>query len=230
MIIYILNMTKPIRKQVESLQFTLLSPDEIKKISKAKIITPELYDVDGYPVDGGLMDLRLGAIDPGVRCRTCGGRLKECLGHPGSIELARPILHIKYIPVAELFLRCFCSECHRFMIKEKDMIKYKAVKDRIKRAKDAKVCPYCHAEQEKIKLEKPSTFRIGKRRLFPGEIREKLVRIPDDEAKLAGINPKIFRIALKRLGVKPNEAIFTDNRAWNLVASKKLGMRTGRKL
>ena len=193
MIIYILNMTKPIRKQVESLQFTLLSPDEIKKISKAKIITPELYDVDGYPVDGGLMDLRLGAIDPGVRCRTCGGRLKECLGHPGSIELARPILHIKYIPVAELFLRCFCSECHRFMIKEKDMIKYKAVKDRIKRAKDAKVCPYCHAEQEKIKLEKPSTFRIGKRRLFPGEIREKLVRIPDDEAKLAGINPKIFR-------------------------------------
>src|SRR3989344_3950956 len=193
MIIYILNMTKPIRKQVESLQFTLLSPDEIKKVSKAKIITPELYDVDGYPVDGGLMDLRLGAIDPGVRCRTCGGRLKECLGHPGSIELARPILHIKYIPVAELFLRCFCSECHRFMIKEKDMIKYKAVKDRIKRAKDAKVCPYCHAEQEKIKLEKPSTFRIGKRRLFPGEIREKLVRIPDDEAKLAGINPKIFR-------------------------------------
>ncbi|MDD5193097.1 MAG: DNA-directed RNA polymerase subunit A' [Candidatus Nanoarchaeia archaeon] len=186
-------MVKPVRKQVESLQFSLLSPDEIKKISKAKIITPELYDVDGYPVDGGLMDLRLGAIDPGVRCRTCGGRLKECLGHPGCIELARPIFHIKYVPVVELFLRCFCSECHRFMIKEKDMIKYKAVKDRIKRAKDAKICPYCHAEQERIKLEKPSTFRIGKRRLFPGEIREKLARIPDDEAKLAGINPKIFR-------------------------------------
>src|SRR3989338_1184273 len=74
-----IKMPKPIKKQVESLQFTLLSPDEIKKISKAKIITPELYDVDGYPVDGGLMDLRLGAIDPGVRCRTCGGRLKECL-------------------------------------------------------------------------------------------------------------------------------------------------------
>ena len=46
-------------------------------MSVAKIVTPELYDVDGYPVDGGLMDLRLGAIDPGVRCRTCGGHLKE---------------------------------------------------------------------------------------------------------------------------------------------------------
>lgn len=37
-------------------------------------------------------------------------------------------------------------------------------------------------------------------------------------------NPKIFRIVLKRLKVKPSEAIFTDNRAWNLVASKKVGI------
>lgn len=37
-------------------------------------------------------------------------------------------------------------------------------------------------------------------------------------------NPKIFRIALKRLKINPKEAIFTDNRAWNLVAPKELGM------
>ena len=184
---------KPVRKKVESLQFTLLSPDEIKKMSKAKIITPELYDVDGYPVDGGLMDLRLGAIDPGVRCRTCGGRLKECLGHPGSIELARPVFHIKYIPVVELFLRCYCAECNKLMVKEKDMVKYKTIKDRLKRAKDSKKCPYCMAEQEKVKLQKPTNFKIGKKRLFAGEIRDKLARIPDEEAKLAGINPNIFR-------------------------------------
>ena len=184
---------KTVKKQVESLQFTLFSPDQIKKMSKAKIITPELYDVDGYPVDGGLMDLRLGAIDPGVRCRTCGGRLKECLGHPGSIELARPVLHIKYTPIIEIFLRSYCSECHRLMIKDKQLEKYKAAKDRLKKAKDTKKCPHCLAEQEKVKLEKPSTFRIGKRRVFPGEIRERLVRIPEEEAKLAGIDPNIFR-------------------------------------
>jgi DNA-directed RNA polymerase subunit A' len=187
------KMPRPIKKQVESLQFTLLSPDEIKKISKAKIITPELYDVDGYPVDGGLMDLRLGAIDPGVRCRTCGGKLKECLGHVGSIELARPIMHIKYVPIIELFLRCYCSECHKLMIKSKDLEKYSVVKDRLKRAKDTKKCPHCLAEQEKIKLDKPTTFRIGKRRLFPGDIRERIARISDDEARLAGIDSKIFR-------------------------------------
>ncbi len=183
---------KPIRKQIESLQFTLLSPEEIKRVSKAKVITPELYDIDGYPVDGGLMDLRLGAIDPGTRCRTCGGRLKECLGHPGSIELARPLMHIKYIPIIEMFLRSYCSECHKLMLKEKDLVKYSA-KDRLKKAKDTKICPHCGEEQEKIKLEKPTTFKVGKRRIFPGEIRDRLVRISDEEVKLGGMDPKIFR-------------------------------------
>lgn len=59
-------MQNIIKKKVEEIKFSLLSPDQVKKISAAKIVTPELYDIDGYPVDGGLMDLRLGAIDPDV--------------------------------------------------------------------------------------------------------------------------------------------------------------------
>ena len=94
-------MKKIFRKQIRSLRFNLLSPEEVKKLSSVNVVTPELYDIDGFPVDGGLMDLRLGAIDPGVRCRTCGKRVKECPGHPGSIELARPVFHIKYIPLIE---------------------------------------------------------------------------------------------------------------------------------
>ena len=146
-------MVKIIRKKVKSLGFHLLSPEKIKKIARAKIITPELYDVDGYPVDGGLMDLRLGAIDPGVRCRTCGGRLKECLGHPGMIELARPAIHIKYIPVIELFLRCFCKGCGKLMLSEENIKKYTNIKKRVKKAKDVKKCPYCGHIQQKVKLE-----------------------------------------------------------------------------
>ena len=59
-------MKQAIRKQVKALSFSLMSPEIVKKVSSAKIVTPELYDMDGYPVDGGLMDLRLGAIDPGA--------------------------------------------------------------------------------------------------------------------------------------------------------------------
>ncbi len=44
------------------------------------------------------------------------------------------------------------------------------------------------------------------------------------ETGIRKTNPKIFRIALKRLKVRASEAIFTDNREWNLVAPRKLGM------
>ena len=185
-------MQKPIRKKIKEISFSLLSPEKIKKLSVAKIVTPELYDIDGYPVDGGLMDLRLGAIDPGVRCRTCGGRLKECLGHSGSIDLARPLIHLKYVPMIELGLRCFCQKCGKLLLSEKDAGKYPPSM-RIKKAKDVKKCFYCNTAQEKIKLDKPTTFYRGKTRISPTEIRDSLVNIPDEELKKIGINPHYFR-------------------------------------
>ncbi len=185
-------MKKPIRKQISEIKFSLLSPEQIKKLSSVKIVTPELYNIDGYPVDGGLMDLKLGAIDPGVRCRTCGGRLKECLGHSGSIDLARPVIHLKYVPLIELALRCFCHVCGKLMLNEKELVKY-SPSERAKKAKDAKKCPHCEGISEKIKTDKPTNFYIGKKRLFPNEIREILVSIPDEELEKIGTNPKTCR-------------------------------------
>jgi len=169
-----------------------MSPEQIKKMGVAKIVTPELYDMDGYPVDGGLMDLRLGAIDPGARCRTCGGRLKECLGHFGYIEIARPVMHVKYIPLIEMLLRATCSNCGRILAGEEDIQKLKGI-SLIKKAKDTKRCPWCRAEQEKVKVEKPTTFLSGKKRIFPSEVRDRLMKISDDDCRLLGMNPEAAR-------------------------------------
>lgn len=215
------------KKQVSGLNFSLLSPEQIKKLAVAKIVTPELYDIDGYPVDGGLMDLRLGAVDPGVRCRTCGGRLKECLGHPGVVELARPIIHINYLPIIDLVLRCTCEACGRILIKdEKDLSK--DLLSRIKKAKDGKKCPYCGIVQEKIKIEKPSTFRSGKRRLFPSEIRERLVKVNDEDLKLLGIHAKTLRpewailtlLLVPPVTVRPSITLETGERSEDDVTHK----------
>ncbi len=180
------------RKQIRSLKFSLLSPDQIKKLSSVKIVTPELYDIDGFPVDGGLMDLRLGAIDPGVRCRTCGKRVKECPGHPGSIDLARPVMHIKYIPLIELCLRCFCPDCGKLNIAD-DKLNELSILQRVKKAKDAKKCPHNGYVIEKVKLEKPTNFFVDKKRLSPIEVRERLVKITDAELKKIGINTSTAR-------------------------------------
>ncbi|MEA3414336.1 MAG: DNA-directed RNA polymerase subunit A' [Nanoarchaeota archaeon] len=185
-------MKKVISKKIGEIKFSLFSPNEIKKFSVAKIVTPELYDIDGYPVDGGLMDLRLGAIDPGVRCRTCGGRIKECLGHPGSIDLAKPIIHQKYISLIELGLRCFCKSCGKLMLTEKELEKY-SPSERAKKAKDNKKCPFCNEMQEKIKVDKPTSFYKGKTRIFPTEVREHLMKITDEEFKKIGVNAATCR-------------------------------------
>lgn len=179
---------EPIIKQLKEINFSIFSPDDIKKIAVKKIVTPELYNMDGYPVDGGLMDLHLGVINPGVRCRTCGGSLKECAGHFGYIELARPIVHVKFVPLIEFCLKSTCQECGRILIDEKD-IKL----GRTDKAKTAKKCPWCNTKQEKFKVEKPTTFYLGKKRIFPTEIRERLTKISDDDLKILGINPLTCR-------------------------------------
>src|SRR3990167_3845418 len=113
-------MTEEISKKISSITFGLISPKEIKKMACAKIVTPELYDKEGYPVDGGLMDIRLGVIDPGLRCKTCGERLKECVGHFGYIELARPVIHIKHITTILMFLKYTCRECGHILLSEEE--------------------------------------------------------------------------------------------------------------
>ena len=46
-------MADYIYKKIDALVFGVLSPDIIKKMACAKVVTPELYDKEGFPVDGG---------------------------------------------------------------------------------------------------------------------------------------------------------------------------------
>ncbi|MCW1296487.1 MAG: DNA-directed RNA polymerase subunit A' [Candidatus Parvarchaeota archaeon] len=203
-------MAQVIKEKIDAIEFRILSPAIIRKMGVVKIITPDLYDADGYPIEGGLMDLRMGVVDPGLRCRTCGGRVKECPGHFGYIELARPVIHIKYIPWIYDFLRCTCSDCGKILLEEKEIEKWKKRLDKIKKtkgelakwnviklisqkAKNAKVCPHCDAKKKKIRYEKPLTFIEGETKLTPIDIRERLEKIPDEHSELLGLDPQAGR-------------------------------------
>ncbi len=206
-----MNNQKPyVYKKVDKIQFGLLSPKMIEKMATVRVITPELYDEEGYPVDGGLMDTHMGVIDPGLKCKTCGGSLKECLGHFGYITLAKPVIHIKFVNVIQGLLRSTCRECGRPLIDDKKIKLYikqindtlrdkgvEAAKEKIKeidaKIRDIKVCPHCGAKQEKITLEKPMTFIEGDRKLSPVEIRARLEKIKDEDLPLFGINPETAR-------------------------------------
>ena len=105
-------------KKIERINFGLMSPEDIRKMSVVKVETPDTYDSDGYPIENGLMDPRLGVLDPSLRCHTCGVRGGDCQGHFGSIELARPVLHVGFGDIIHKILRSTCNECGRVLLSE----------------------------------------------------------------------------------------------------------------
>ncbi len=209
-----------VHKQVKDLIFGVLSPKMVMKMASAKVVTPELYDKEGYPVDGGLMDIRLGVIDPGLSCKTCGSKLKECIGHFGYIELARPILHIKFVDLIVTLLKCTCRDCARILIpknkvdsvlqavslaeEEAGMAgRREQIREVIASLKTINKCPHCKAKQFKISLEKPSTVIENEKRLSPIEIRARLEKVSDEDCKVFGLNPVFMRPEWAILTVLP---------------------------
>ncbi len=166
--------------RISGLDFSILSPEMIKNLARVRVVTSDLYDADGYPVEGGVMDPRMGVIDPGFHCRTCGGGIGECSGHFGYLELAKPIVHVLYTKVIYYLLRNVCRECGRIMTLD---IKAGSKKAAVQVAK----CPHCGATQGKITFVKPYTFYEEKTELSPVDIRERFEKIPDDDLKRVGI-------------------------------------------
>lgn len=165
--------------KITRISFSIFSPDMARNLARVRVVTSDLYDADGYPVEGGVMDPRLGVIDPGLHCRTCGGGIGECPGHFGYLELAKPVIHVLYTKTIYNLLKITCRKCGRIMIKE-DVEK--------ENIKTVTTCPYCNEEQKKMSFVKPYTFYEDKTELTPMDIREIFEMIPTKDLKKIGIN------------------------------------------
>ncbi len=196
-------------KMIKAIQFGILSPDLIRKISVAQIVTADTYADDGTPVENGLMDRRLGTIEPGQKCRTCFNRVGECPGHFGHIELTRPVVHVGYAK-SYIFklLRATCRLCSRVLLDETTLRMYKQrleeikddfvaretfIKEVFKEARKVTKCPHCGAKQYKIRFDKPTGFKeatpTGVVKISPAEIKNRFEKIPDGDLLVFGINP-----------------------------------------
>lgn len=208
-------------KKIGSIAFALLSPMEIREMSGTKIITADTYDDDGYPIEMGLMDPRLGVIEPGLRCKTCGRTVGDCPGHFGHIDLAMPVIHVGFTKIIKNLLRSTCKACGRILLPDEqvaqlkqglqaaqDMGRYEDyVKEVVKQAsKPSDACPHCGDAPKKVDFEKPTTFREDGHKLTPVDVREWLEKIPDADLPLVGVNPVVARpewMVLTVLAVPP---------------------------
>ena len=100
-------MSTNVCAKVVGIQFSMLSPDEIRKGSVAKITSKEMYS-NNAPVFNGLFDPRMGVLEPRAVCPTDGLDYMQTPGYFGHIELARPVFYMQYFGAICKTLKCIC--------------------------------------------------------------------------------------------------------------------------
>ena len=193
-------------KVLGGIDFGLMDPETYRDMSATKVITADTYDDDGYPIDMGLMDPRLGVIDPGLECRTCGAHSGSCNGHFGHIELAAPVIHVGFTKLIRRLLRSTCRECGRLALDEVQRDEFRdryerakelgddehdVLKAAVRQARKASTCPFCGEPQADIKHEKPTTY-YEVQDVLSGDYSERIAAAmqPDEEEDDPGTSPQ----------------------------------------
>jgi DNA-directed RNA polymerase II subunit RPB1 len=105
--------------RMESIQFGILSGDDILDISRVHVVSQDPIE-SGKPKAGGPLDYRMGTCDRTVKCQSCLGNNKECMGHFGHIDLAKPVFQVGFIQQIIDVLRCVCPHCSRLLLSRRD--------------------------------------------------------------------------------------------------------------
>ena len=112
------NGTIVTESRIVGIQFSILSPEEIRNGSVAEITSRDTY-INNKPVIGGLFDPRMGVLEPGVMCPTDGLDYIRCPGYFGHINLAKPVFYIQYLNTILKLLRVVCIKCSKLLIDKK---------------------------------------------------------------------------------------------------------------
>lgn len=107
--------TKPRVSKIVGIQFSILSPEEIRKGAVTEITSRDTY-IGNKPVLGGLFCPYMGVSEPGMLCPTDGLDYMQTPGYFGYIELAMPVFYYQHLNTIHKILRCVCLKCSRLLI------------------------------------------------------------------------------------------------------------------
>ena len=105
--------------RIIGVQFSMLSPEEIRKNSVVEVTTRDTY-INNKPVPNGLFDSRMGVLEPGIICPTDGYTYIDTPGYFGHIELARPVFFIQHIKEIMKISKTICYKCSKLLINKND--------------------------------------------------------------------------------------------------------------
>ena len=101
--------------RIIGVQFSMLSPEEIRKNSVVEISSRDTY-INNKPVLGGLFDPRMGVLEPGIICPTDGYTYIDTPGYFGHIELARPVFYVQHMKEIMKIAKLTCFKCSKLLV------------------------------------------------------------------------------------------------------------------
>lgn len=185
--------------RLEAIQFGALTADDWRSIAACEITTPS--NRGSSVIEGTPYDLRLGSLENGIRCETCGEFNSICPGHFGYIELPEHCYNPEYIDTVCGILKCICIECKAPRIsqnsagflpnvrKNKRFKLYKKKAEVLKQcsvSKCQKALPQFFVDKHSIKYyyeDKKTAIPITAR-----EVHSILIQISSETMKLLGFN------------------------------------------
>ncbi|KAH9700988.1 DNA-directed RNA polymerase III subunit 1 [Citrus sinensis] len=95
-------------RKIESIQFSMMSDSEIMKAAEVQVYKGQYYSSNRVPIEGGLLDPRMGPANKSCTCATCHGGFSNCPGHYGYLTLALPVYNVGYLSTILDILKCIC--------------------------------------------------------------------------------------------------------------------------
>ena len=198
---------EPLLRNVKSIKFGILSPEEIEDISVCKVYKSKISS----PLEDTVYDERMGPCDSNGLCTTCGASIRVCPGHFGHIELAVPVIHPQFSKLLVSILNCICLSCSKLKTEKRviDMVvgeqsdRIVAYTDRLKSVETfcSKIpfCKHCKEPCPEIILEDNKIYSIyltNKKKsenttkicLEPDELIYILKNIATEDLNLIGLN------------------------------------------
>ena len=140
-------------KEIYSIAFGILSPEEIANMSVCQVENTKLSGC------GSVYDERMGrGIDSNLPCVSCKKQPKNCVGHFGHIELNEDIIHPLYYKNVVSFLRTICLECNRILITEEQIYllginiykRERKFKKILEKCEKTDICCHCNHPHPKV--------------------------------------------------------------------------------
>jgi DNA-directed RNA polymerase II subunit RPB1 len=102
--------------KIIGIQFSMLSPEEIRKNSVVEITSKE---TTGKLSVGGLFDTKMGVLERGMFCPTDGLTCIDTPGYFGHMEMAMPIFFIQHFKEVVKVCKITCYRCSKLLINKK---------------------------------------------------------------------------------------------------------------